>query len=69
MNYKSYQEKQEENALKKQLKLTTNELEMFFENNFMFDIFYKPKDTLDGDMIYSKKLNKNEYLCVMVDAM
>jgi hypothetical protein len=64
-----YRQKQEENALKKQLKLTQNELEMFFENDFLFDIYYKPKDTLNGDMIYSKILGENEYLCVMVDAM
>lgn len=64
-----YQKKQEENALKKQLKLTENELEMFFDNNFIFDVYYKPKDTLNGDMIYSKILDEKKYLCVIVDAM
>jgi hypothetical protein len=53
-----YRKKQEENALKKQLKLTENELEMFFENNFLFDVYFKPKDTLNGDMIYSKIINE-----------
>jgi hypothetical protein len=64
-----YRKKQEENALKKQLKLTENELKMFFENDLLFDVYFKPKDTLNGDMIYSKIINKKEYLCVMVDAM
>lgn len=42
---------------------------MFCENNFLFDIYYKPKDVLNGDMIYSKILGEKEYLCVMIDAM
>ncbi|GAX87056.1 conserved hypothetical protein [Lebetimonas natsushimae] len=64
-----YHKTQEEKALKKQMKLTENELEMFFDNNYLFDVYYQPKDTLNGDMIYSKRLTKNEYLCVIVDAM
>ncbi|WP_024789795.1 SpoIIE family protein phosphatase [Lebetimonas sp. JH292] len=64
-----YRKKQEENALKKQLKLTENELEMFFKKDILFDVYFKPKDTLNGDMIYSKIIKENEYLCVMVDAM
>jgi len=66
LKYKEYQEKiihQKENKIMK------NELEMFFDENYLFETYFKPKDLLTGDTIYTKKISKNNYFISIIDAM
>lgn len=65
----SYKEKQEQIIHRKQNKIMQNELEMFFDENFLFETFFAPKDMLTGDTIHTKKLSKNEYFIGVIDAM
>jgi DNA-binding NarL/FixJ family response regulator len=64
-----YKEMQEKIIHQKQNKIMKNELEMYFDENFLFEIYFQPKDLLTGDTIYTKKLSKNEYFIAIIDAM
>ncbi|ACM93101.1 putative response regulator receiver domain protein [Nautilia profundicola AmH] len=65
----SYKEYQEKIIHQKQNKIMKNELEMFFDENFLFETYFKPKDLLTGDTVYTKKISKNEYFIGLIDAM
>jgi CheY-like chemotaxis protein len=65
----AYKEKQEKIIYQKQNKIMQNELEMFFDENFMIETFFSPKDLLTGDTIHTKKLSENEYFVGVIDAM
>jgi hypothetical protein len=65
----SYKENQEEMATQKQLKLFDNALSMFYENDFMIETYYKPKDILSGDAIITKRIDENRYFIAIIDAM
>jgi serine phosphatase RsbU (regulator of sigma subunit) len=64
-----YKELQEEMATQKQLKLFRDELTMFYENDFLIESFYKPKDILSGDALLTKRLDENKYFVAIIDAM
>ncbi len=66
LNYKDYQEKI---IHQKQNKIMKNELEMFFDENFLFETYFKPKDLLTGDTIYTKALPNDNYFIAVIDAM
>jgi DNA-binding NarL/FixJ family response regulator len=66
LKYKEYQEKL---IHQKQNKIMKNELEMFFDDNYMFETYFSPKDLLTGDTIYTKKLSENSYFAGVIDAM
>ncbi|GAB6074501.1 response regulator [Nautilia lithotrophica] len=65
----SYKEYQEKIIHQKQNKIMKNELEMFFDENYLFETYFKPKDLLTGDTIYTKKISKNNYFIGVIDAM
>jgi len=62
-------EKEEKIMQQKQIKIMSNELEMFYDENYMFETYFKPKELLTGDTIFTKKLSKNEYFVSLIDAM
>jgi DNA-binding NarL/FixJ family response regulator len=66
IEYKEYQEKL---IQQKQNKIMKNELEMFFDENYLFETYFSPKDLLTGDTIYTKKLSENSYFASVIDAM
>jgi len=66
LNYKEYQEKI---IHQKQNKIMKNELEMFFDENYLFETYFAPKDLLTGDTIYTKKFSNNSYFIGIIDAM
>ncbi|GAB6044407.1 fused response regulator/phosphatase [Caminibacter profundus] len=66
IEYKSSQEKL---AIIKHKKIIKNELSMFFETKHLIESYYKPKDILNGDTVFSKKLNENEFVISIIDAM
>ncbi len=66
LEYKDYQE----NITKlKHKKLIKNELSNFFEDNYNIETYYKPKDILNGDTLFSIYINKHEYILGIIDAM
>ena len=66
LKYKEYQEKI---IYQKQNKIMKNELEMFFDDNYLFETYFKPKDLLTGDTIYTKKISNKNYFIGVIDAM
>ena len=66
LEYKEYQEKL---IQQKQNKIMKNELEMFFDENYLFETYFSPKDLLTGDTIYTKKLSNDSYFASVIDAM
>ncbi len=60
---------QQENAFKKQIKITKDELSYLYENNYIFASYYKPLDILSGDSYGSINLGEGRYLFYLVDAM
>jgi len=66
LKYKEYQEKI---IHQKQNKILKNELEMFFDEHHLFETYFKPKDLLTGDTIYTKKISDKNYFIAVIDAM
>ena len=66
LKYKEYQEKI---IHQKQNKIMKNELEMYFDEKHLFETYFKPKDLLTGDTIYTKKITKDSYFIGIIDAM
>ena len=66
LKYKEYQEKI---IHQKQNKIMKNELEMYFDEKHLFETYFKPKDLLTGDTIYTKKITKDSYFIGVIDAM
>lgn len=66
IEYKNYQE---QIAIIKHKKIIKNELSMFFENEHLIESYYKPKDILNGDTIFSKRIKENFYVLGIIDAM
>jgi len=64
-----YKEMQEQLAIVKQKKIIKNELSMFFENDNLIETFYKPKDILNGDTVFSMRVDEDIYIMGIVDAM
>ena len=63
-----YSNYQQNLTYKKEMKIIKNEINDKFLN-FSCEIFYKPKDILSGDSYIIKKINEEEYLFFVVDAM
>jgi len=64
-----YKEFQEKIIHQKQNKILKNELEMFFDEHHLFETYFKPKDMLTGDTIYTKKISDKNYFIAVIDAM
>jgi len=64
-----YHTLQQENAFKKQIKITKDELSYLYENGYIFASFFKPLDILSGDTYGSINLGEGRYLLYLVDAM
>ncbi len=64
-----FKQKQEKIIKQKQNKIMQNELEMYFDKNFLFETYFAPKDLLTGDTIFTKKLNEHSYFISVIDAM
>jgi serine phosphatase RsbU (regulator of sigma subunit) len=65
----SYKETQEEMATQKQLKLFSNELTIFYENDFLIETYFHSKDILSGDGLITKRIDENRYFVAIIDAM
>ena len=64
-----YKEQHEEIAIQKQLKLFSNELSMFYENDYMIETYFHSKDLLSGDGVLTKRIDENRYFVAVIDAM
>ena len=64
-----FKQRQEKIIKQKQNKIMQNELEMYFDKNFLFETYFAPKDLLTGDTIFTKKLNDHSYFISIIDAM
>jgi serine phosphatase RsbU (regulator of sigma subunit) len=65
----TYKDTQEEIATQKQLKLFSNELSMFYENDFLIETYFNSKDILSGDALITKRIDENRYFVAVIDAM
>ena len=65
----AYKDQHEEIAIQKQLKLISNELSMFYENDYMIESYFNPKELLSGDAILTKRIDENKYFFTVIDAM
>jgi len=65
----AYKDQHEEIAIQKQLKLISNELSMFYENDFIIESYFNPKELLSGDAILTKRVGENRYFFAVIDAM
>jgi len=52
----------------KQYRIMKNDLEMFFDENYLIETFFKPKDILTGDTLFTQKF-QNGYFLSIIDAM
>jgi len=66
IQYKNFQENL---AMTKHSKIIKNELSMFFEDDNLIETYYKPKDILSGDTIFSIWLGRDRYVMGIIDAM
>lgn len=64
-----YHTLQQENALKKQLKIIRDDLSHLIIDDIAFDLFYKPLDILSGDTYGTINLGGGEYMIYILDAM
>lgn len=64
-----YKNIEEQKIKQKQFKILKNELSMFFENDFLIETYFKPKEILNGDSILTKFIDKNKYFLTIIDAM